>query len=307
MKMDANKMIGMVVGVMVGVLILSAALFPVIDSATTTEKTYQNEGYYLMSATDNADVTISWDHTTPTYLTVNDKSIKFDNGIELGRAVTIVGSESFVIRYVNLGTEHVLQFLAEGYYIPASDSDAQDMNVSLSNGSVTVTVGENTGTISYDKAYYVSDDGTWTMKKADKNAYVNDESNIMVLVGLSHLDDDDTGKDVGIYGIGDINGVEVDTFYAGDGVTFSTPEVNYTSIDGFKNLYSVSTITFDGVVEDVETPLTYSYFIVPAKVTAELAVHASQDEIDLLNTIPILITVGLILGIVGAVFVRRLE
>ena len=91
--------------------------------------------------------------------------------------------------------------------------------------------------------------------------------------------------------------------------TIDNLSINATAVNGYLDLYDLTSITFKAKILDTDnwTNVTYSAYIVPASVTAELAVHATQDEIELLETIPVLITVGLIMGIVGVIAARRFE
>lgn len=302
--MDVNKMIGMVVGVMVGVLVLSAALFPVIDSATTTERTFENHGYFNLTeySGDNIVYSAFWDHTAPNQLTVNDEVIPIEYS---GNAATsIVLDGNFFLRY-RPATSNVALYYGNQAIVYGGGDDGADVTLTYSDGVLTVSNGTLTREISVETFYSISNGGDYVMKLGDENAYMNSDS-LIYGAGRTNVGTDIVGTLVS----GTAEEVEV-TIWRGS----ATPRditINKTAVSGYKDLYSFSSVEFvvDDTLEDnptTEQTITYSYVVVPAKVTAELAVHASQDEIDLLNTIPILITIGLIMGIVGMIAVRRLE
>ena len=298
MKMEANKMIGMVVGVMVGVLILSAALFPVIDSATTTERTFTNDGYFMVDSTDD-DFTFSWDYDDPTTYVINGDDMTFVNSYNVD--LSVVMSESFFIRSDRNGVS--VYFNGDGVGNVIANSTNKTLTVSRSAGTITATNGDVTKTLTDTSTiYYMSDSGEYVMKKTTSPAYMLEDSLIFAR-GYSTLPGP-TYTPILIEG--DIeNGVTASA--SNVAVTLSDISVNNSTVSGYIGLYSLTDITMTGTVSGTDSTITYNYFVIPATVTVELAVHASQDEIEILETIPILITVGLILGIVGAVFVRRLE
>ena len=313
MKMDANKMIGMVVGVMVGVLVLSAALFPVIDSATTTERTFTNEGYYHMTSLDaNEEYSLYWDHTDPYKVTINDTDVVAFDGIPNYAAVTLLGSDAFCLRFLNAPDNPRIQMYGGtgwGY----GGSSGYDFEVTLSDGTLSLNNTAETSPFTAsgdapDKLYGIfTDAGEYVLKKANNPAYMLGDSSLIVLCGVT----DSNIATPAIYADGTINdGLDYTLFRpSGQAETavFSNESITANDVTGYIGLKSLEKIEFDITLTEGTVEPTYTYFIVPAKVTAELAVHASQDEIEILETIPILITVGLILGIVGAVFVRRLE
>ena len=315
MKMDANKMIGMVVGVMVGVLILSAALFPVIDSATTTEKTFKNNGYFTYDAIDeNTDVTISWDAATPGVLTIGDAEITMPTG---SGNWTIVGSTNFTMRFYTSSVTG-LQCYGSAGYLSANTSNAASCTITVDETSMVMTrtnADTTTNTTTYtmgQHGFLINADGSGDLmlKYSNESAYVNGDSEVY-LCGTTFVTGSGTNDFVGVFGYGSLDdGLTMSSFYGNSSpntVSFGDVTATYSAVNGYIDLYKLDKFEFPLTQNSATVTATYSYFVVPTEVTAELAVHASQDEIEILETIPILITVGLILGIVGAVFVRRLE
>ena len=315
MKMDINKMIGMVVGVMVGVLILSAALFPVIDSATTTERTFTNEGYFFMEKIDEGTpMTVVWDYTKPTTLTVNGDDVPLPDKEHMSTIpFTIFCSETWLLRYAYNSTD--------GYYVGAYQNasstaytgtvtDSRSLTISVTDAGVTTVDNGTAHTWSNASGdfYVISETGDYIMKKMDKDAYVLGDSPIFgygrtYARNYNYLSELTGNVDDGITG-----GYYPENTITTAGWTISDVTLNSTAQTAYKDLYKVSSMTYEITGEGIiPYTATFSQYIVPASVTAELAVHASQDEIELLETIPILITVGLIMGIVGVVAARRFE
>lgn len=302
-------MIGMVVGVMVGVLILSAALFPVIDSATTTERTFTNEGLINLNYVDDTfNETIVWNYTAPNDLTIGSDTITLPT--EANYALTIMANEDFFLRWVHAANdENYVQLYRtdNSSAYRARVVDSQNMTITIGSGSITFDNGSaTTVTISYTEMYCVcASEGDYVLKPSTETAYLKSDSEVFAYGG-SYV----TG--LTFYTI--ISGTPTDDFTRvvwpdSLPMTYTDMTDDLAEVSGYIGLYTLKEFKYS--VTNTNTSATgnvsYTQFIVPAKVTAELAVHPSQDEINLLETIPILITVGLILGIVGTIFVRRLE
>lgn len=296
--MDVNKMIGMVVGVMVGVLVLSAALFPVIDSATTTERTFENKTsalYYVDEITaDSPDYTMTYTAGS-SKLVINNVEVSRTNGTilcDLGEY--LIRDRGSSIQWVSPTGNLTLGDATTGF------------TLTLIGGALTV-IRTTTATpleLTVTSGYAIFPDGDFVMKAPAQNAYVLKDSPITAM-GTTTIN----GEWRTLFQItGTVDDIEVVNL--NDTYDIENVVIDYAAVPGYIDLFTINKVTFDAVNKEDSTitqSCTYNYFIVPAEVTAEFAVHASQDEINLLETIPILITVGLILGIVGAVFVRRLE
>lgn len=294
----------MVVGVVVGVLILSAALFPVIDSATTTERTFKNEGYYNLDKTAE-DFTFSWDYTSPTEFVINNETVTYTNTNAMD--VSIVLGEKFAVRLQPQNAK--VTFYGLGTYITA-DSINTTLTVTVESGTLTATNEDTSKSVtSVTELYYISETGPYVMKKSDSIAYLNSGSEIVADSEIYASGQTFNGaKSIFWHLEGTIDDMDYPDAFD-NLLQISDETINGQYSNRYNDLFELSNITFTAynTYQELSYNVTASYFVVPAEVTAELTVHASQDEIDLLETIPILITVGLILGIVGAVFVRRFE
>lgn len=296
-----NKLIQMVLVVTVGIIFLGSLMAPVISDASTTEKTFTNEGYYKMSEiSDDTDVTITWDHTKPTTFTVNDTDYAVN--VPSGKLVSIVGTDSMIIRYVSStgGTADRVQAYSSQGFVQAAVTSGTDMVIELTNDTITVTVGTTVKTTSITTGYYIDPTGTWTMKKSDETAYIHTTDSVMIFAGITNMGEG--VGDVGVYGVGTIDdGMDIDsvpTNATPPTATFGDVTFSYNAVDGFNDLVLLSDCTFDITVSgtpDTTVTATYSYFIVPTEVTAELTQHLDAAEIGLLAAIPIMVIAMLLI------------
>lgn len=306
-------MLEMVVGVAVGVLILAAALFPVIDEATTTERTFENVGYYHMdkiASSDEGTYTIVWSSSDANILTINGTDMDVSTfGLPTGYAsLTIFASETDIIRIggnVDGTSLNWVQIRGDTYHYSGASTS---FNATITEGTLTAVMDGTTRTVTYTDAYIIDDKntGNYVMKKATTPAYMLEDSEYYGL-GVTNV----TGGYYVLKVTGTVEDADVSVI-AVDPDTFEDPAISdiavtATAVNGYVDLYSFDKVTFTATGNAQTNDVTYSYVIVPASVTAELAVHATQDEIELLETIPVLITVGLIMGIVGVIAARRFE
>ena len=324
--MNTKTMIELVVGVVVGLIVLSAALMPVIHTATTTEKTFLNEGYYTMDAiTESTTHVIEWEKSNPTILIIDDEPVDM-SWTDVTKSYTLIGSDTMVVRYergandtagVQMFTTTVgAQYLS--FHSNSAATAGDKATITLSNSTVSFVTD---GTAPLDKtitdigtdAYVINPtntgDYTIVMKRADTPAYVKGDSTIR-FIGVS-VSSGPNG--IALYGIGTLDdGMTLSTIYTNNTVTdvaYSDPVPTDTAVSGYDDLYSLDKYNFTISYTDNGTPktfdATYSYFLIPNEVTAEKSIHADATTIELLGVIPILIIVGLIVGIAAVVVSRR--
>ena len=284
-------------GVAVGILILAAALFPVINEATTTEHTFTNDGLWRMKSIENGD---SWSYSSSTW-TYNDE-VQTVQSAGAGGYNALLGDE-WCVR---------LSGQARG---PTISGNASSLTAEA--GEITITFTGIQGTLTQDlPGYGLYTSGDYILTAPAKAVYVKGDTQIYA-TGNSNVE----STPCNIHIAGTINdGVTITVMENRNSATLSNIEVtnvsiNYEVVSGYVNLYKLNSITADvsfdatsgGETTSKSGSITYNSYIVPYQVTAELAVHASQDEIELLETIPVLITVGLIMGIVGVIAARRFE
>ena len=208
---------------------------------------------------------------------------------------------------------------AEGILILFYAAEAGDKaTITLASGTVNFASNgtsplNRTVTDIGDDAYIINADNsgefTVVMKKANTQAYVLNDS-VIRFMGVSVA----AGPNgIALYGIGSLDdGMTLSTIYTNttvSDVTYSDPVPTDTAVNGFNDLYSLDKYTFTISYSDNGTPktfdATYSYFLVPAEVTAERTQHLDEAEIALVNALPILIIIGLVLTGVGAIFIRN--
>ena len=311
--MEKMNALTLIITLVVGVILTGALLGPVISDATKTTETFENDGYFTMSEINaDTDITITWDHTKPTVFTVDDTD--YEINVPVNRLVSIVGTDSMIIRYVSStdgSTNRVQAYSSQGF-IQAGVSTGTDMVIELTNDTITVTVGTTVKTISITEGYYIDPDGSWVMKKSDETAYIHKNDSVMIFAGITNMGEGN--GDVGVYGVGTINdGMGLDVVPTSNStptVTFGDVTFNYNAVNGYNDLVSLSDCNFDITLSgtpDTTVSATYSYFIVPAQVTAELSHHLTPGQISLMGAIPVMVIVALLMAAVGAIALRRAD
>lgn len=185
--MDIKTISVAFVAIMVGAVAF-VAMLPIFQDVTATEDTLTNTGYMrytAISSTDDTVITISWDHTEPTKLTVNDKT--FTISAPSGQTMSMVFANNFNLRYNTTGPAMDCYGTVNNT-VSASVSDATDITLTLSSGTATVTNTADTpdtATYSYTTAYYPSDNGEYIMKYSNGTAYVNPDSTVIIANGMT--------------------------------------------------------------------------------------------------------------------------
>lgn len=306
---NENTLIAKIVGLVIALVVVGMVLVPFVNDATTTKRTFENEGYFFMdkiSATDEGTHTISWAVSTPNIIVVDGTNIDVASfGLPSGySAVTIFATETDIIRIgaSNDGTSlSWVQVRGSTWYYSASTTS---FTATIAGGDLTAVLDGTTRATTYTDAYLISDDekGAFVMKKANEKAYMKEDSEYYN-IGVTSV----TGGYFIFKVEGDLESATV-TPLAKNPETYSTPtisdeEIVKNTVSGYKDLYQFDKLTFTATYNDGTNDQTldcvYNYVIVPASVTAELSQHASSIEITLYQMIPILVVLGLIVGIVG--------
>ena len=295
-----NKLIGLVVGLVVGILMIGSLMMPIVTDATTTEKTFTNDNYYITMDKIGADSehTITWFKETNTKITVDGIDI-----FPTWESITIVAEDNNLIRCSRTDGTYYLNMVGEDVPTGYGSKNDKSVTVTIEDGTITftgVTSTDNTYTASstFTTGYCINpnDDGDYQyiMKTPTSKAYLKGDSEI--------------------YGIGysSIGGVWNNIFSISgtidDGIsvtlvstpldpepTISDETTVYTTVDGYKSLYQFEKETFNATYDGNVIGLTYSFVIVPAEVTAELSEHLSTAEIAIVAVIPILFIVSLLI------------
>ena len=285
----------LVITLTVGILLAGAMLVPIINEATTTEKTFQNAGYYDVRYIEaDQDLSVSWDYTDPLNITVDGDSVTLPTDAASNTRRTVLASDTFILRYY-LAPGPVFQYSDSNSTTYMSPSDENDFSFEFSEGTMTFTFGTTVKTIACEYVYVIDNTGPYVMKESNEAAYMKGDSEF-IGIGITSIG----GSNKTLYINGTIDeGAEITSWDST--LTFTDISVNSTSVNGYKDLYTLESIT----AKSGTTDITYSYFMVPASVTAELSQHLSPAEIAILNALPVLIIVTLIMMAAGALYLKR--
>lgn len=296
----------MIITLTVGVILAGALLAPVIDDVTTTEQTFTNEGYSRytsISSTDEDVITIEWDHTNPKILSIGDQEIDCST---LQAYTSICFGDDWAIRYITSagGPSTTIQYIGPtaSEYLQATNAGTADLTITLESGDMTITDGTSTKTADYTDVYYPDTAGSMIMKKATSSAYLLKDSSIINANGSTQVGN----VGVGVRFEGTIEDGYTFTLYRNtNDCTVSNVVSHYTEDSKYIGLVELSSITFDMTPDGGSaTEATYSYFLVPYQVTAELSQHLDDGEIAMMDMIPIMVIICLVMAMVGYLVFR---
>lgn len=283
-----NKIIGITLAVFVGVLLVGGVLLPVVDSATSTEKIFKNDGYYHMSKyeTDTA-ITVEWNYTAPDKIVVNGVSYS----IPTGGPYSVVASD---VAIRSDGTTFC-QVITEYQTSAAMVSESATLNVTFIDGTMTVTEFNNGESLTpytkpYTSIYVIDDSGPYVMKKSTESAYLTGDSEFFGC-GITNI----FGNNMMLNVSGSIDdGATVTQITTANQLTYSDIVVNSQSVDKYNGLYEISDIVFTASDGENTQEVTYSYFIVPYKVAVSVDPPITGASSTLLATLPIIALLALI-------------
>lgn len=305
--MESKNLLTLAITLTVGIILAGSLLMPVISDATTTEKTFQNEGAINLNYVDETfEEVIVWDYTTPTKLTIGEDVIDLPTNLPF--ALTFMTNENFFARYYYSASNSFIQVYktGTGSAYQASVTNSQNMTITISGGSIVFDNGGSTTTTVADfgNMYCIcAEEGSHVMKLSADKAYLK------------------SGSDIFAYGQTYIAGVTFNTIIEGtpaDGfdrtvwpdtipMTYTDLQDDLTAIDGYIGLYTLKDFkyTVTNTNTGVSANVTYGQFIVPSKVTVELSQHLAPGEIAILNALPILIITALVVMAAGALYLKR--
>lgn len=306
--MESKNLLTLAITLTVGIILAGSLLAPVISDATTTERTFENEGYFYVekiSADDDRTITIEWDRDAFGTMIWNGTNVDVSTWPSGGYTVATDGV-SKIIR-MGMGNSVALQTLGDSF--SSGGGNTKHMEITIANGTITAnSILLNDTTYSVTTTYtevwaYSLTPTDYVMKKADKIAYLNEDSEYLAM-GVTTV----TQWNTIIKVTGTVSDFDVSIVYP-SGVTATTTnkEVVIERNDEYTDLYELDKLTF--TVSDGTTTVDaiYSYFIVPAKVTSELTNHLDDGEIAIMNAIPIMIIVALVVMAAGALYLRRTD
>ena len=309
MKMEKMNVLTLIITLVVGIILTGALLGPVINDSTATERTFVNEGIYSMeSFDDQAEINLTWDHTHPKTMTVNDEAVALPQSTTYPPSLVV--SDSWAVRYIVQPNQVITLTLfdaSSATKFSVNSDETNDLTIALSEGTATFTYGSSTVTETYTSGFVIANDGEYVMKNSDKVAYLKGDSVIYSTGrtgGLNQL----TTNTVSIHLDGTIaDGVAVTSLYP-PAYTASDIVINAAADTKYIDLYRFENVTFTVIDTSSNTDsATYSQVIVPASVTAELTDHLTPGQISLMGAIPVMVIVALLMAAVGAIALRRAD
>lgn len=296
--METKKIVMGVISVAVAIIVLMS-MIPIFTDAGASEDTFTNEGYYnMVYAETDGDLTAFWDHTKPHQITINGTDVALPENPPSFN-LTIIAGDDWVVRYA--GGNNISVWGASGGAIGASVENGTDITITASNGSMTATntaSTPDTKTLSYTSIYYVSDNGLYVMKDQNTRAYVLKDSPIHA-IGMTYIGAPISTSVQCIFDGTVKDGITGEVNRAGEGATITNIVLDSTSVSGYKDLYSIGSITATITNTSGSADVNYSVYMVPAEITAERSAHASPVEATLIGLIPLLMMVGIMLTAVG--------
>ena len=289
--METKKIVMGVISVAVAIVVLMS-MIPIFTDAGASEDTFTNTGngqYKYISSDDT--YTLEWKYTDPTNVIVNGVKIEGVTGNDA------LAMGDFTVRiWPNVNGYAQLIMADNETGITANVSDSKDFSFSYSNGEITASNGTASKTFESTGFYaIVPENGTHTMKWNNQNAYINENTPLLVM-GITSVG---AQWNTGYMVEGTINDYEVSQWTGATTYTPTNVTDDSTKINGYKDLYSIKQFQWTIDNSGTSQTVTYNYFLVPLEVTAERSVHASPVESTLIGLIPLLMMVGIMLTAVG--------
>lgn len=277
------------------VVVLAAVLMPILDDATATTDTFSNEsGAYghLRTIDDDSEYTMTWTVSNPDVAVVNGEDVALYPG-----TLICGGEPNFLIRFYSGGSKYMQGRDSDGHNFTANSS----LSITISGGTITI-VSDTSTTTTYTliSGFALDNTGEYVMKAPTQKAYMNADTEYYAY-GLSDTDTYTLWLKIN----GSIEDGPTFTPISGPTGTFSNEAMTYSEVAKYLDLYELTdiTMTFTNTGTGVDTNMKYNFFIVPAEVTAERAVHLDGNEIALLAAVPALVIIALLIGVL-AIFVR---
>ena len=298
------KIVGISVAVLVSLVVLGSVLMPIIDESVDG-KEYTNAsavGDIRFGSYMGEDFKALVDTTASTVTFTDGTIIDISDSVFANK--TLIYSDNIIIRavsgglqmFANTGSGSWYQVLAtDGNYVEW-DSDTKTFTVKYG------TNGTYTSTVPATFCYAPKDGGDYVLSTTDK--YIREDSSIIVAGGRT-----DSGVQK-IFTTFDttIEDLDVDVWVAAnssDWLTSTVTNLAANSTDLGHGISKLSSITFTVTANNVDTGVTYTYFLVPEKVTADPDFTGGAASI--LSIVPMLIIVAILLGVIALVIRSRME
>ena len=308
-----NKLIQYVVMAAVGVLIFSALLIPFTHSATAETLTVTNEGAYFTTP-DDGEHTIIIQHGQITY---DGAACVFPDVSLYGSATLMIGDNWFLrcdsgidpattpLRYLIAGPPQ--QFSVIGTIDPATD-DA--LTVTINGAAISATIGDTT-VERENLRYTIANTGDFVLSN---KPYILDNTPI---IGGIRTQTNVGGQSGDIFqiiegNVGDIENMDATicrlfVFNVGTFAVIDTEfSANTQAVNGdLLKLNSINESAVFGENNEYTANITITYVIVPVTITYDNPEYVGDNLASVIGVIPLIVIVGLIVGIVGVIAVRR--
>lgn len=294
-----TNVLTLIITLVVGVILTGALLGPVISDVSKTSNDFDNSSYaiYNMKELETGD---NWTYADSTWSLNGDALTTSGSG-----SISVIVTDNAVIRQNSQarGTTVNMNGVSDVEIIEVTDSNALSINDSTE--------------VAYTAGYGATGEGQYIMKTYSDKAYVTGDTPIWA-TGITSLVDGKSKSNMVCHIEGTINDgltVTVSNVSAGtvSDIVVGEYTLNATKVDGYKDLYLLDNVVFGITANytDVDTPVeysinaSYSTFILPKTITAELSDHLTPGQISLMGAIPIMVIVALLMTAVGAIALRR--
>ena len=323
--MDVKTIAVSVVSITIACVFAVTLLIPVIAESTAETETVRNEGYLRMSHVDTDDPTeyvITYDYyTNKNVITVNGEDVIIKNLPYESFTFNVVFDTNWLIRgnvSSSTGSLTGLQY----YGTSGGVSSLSSMTLTCQSGSFTLS--GNSGAITksgtYTDLYIPDNEGYYIMKDKNKPAHMLEDSEFVgfgltAMVSPANPEGNKITPGLGLSVTGSIEDGATVTPWRGVSAynsSYSDETVNYVQSTTWNDVYDLSSITFTATLTSTsddtvtaDTPVTYSYFLVPYEIIGTKIIHPDASTTALLNIIPLLVVMGIILGTVGFIALRK--
>lgn len=285
--MNLRNIAGIIGGIVVAVMLLCVVLIPIADDDNYRSYATNTVGYTgtIADATEDIDLTLTTDSSRS--LTINDVAYTYSvNDVAL-----ITNSAMLAVTTVS----PYVSFSYEVDGVKTVNSNLAGISLTASEGTITATLTKQDTTtvdvtLEYDWICYRDNEGSdriFNVITSSKTVYYS--------------------EDAPIYAIGPAGSAGYVGFVNDDVVLAGT---SYTgTLDGtlYSNDVYETTLTYQNGSElyvTVDNTAYYPYYGAVAG-SIETTSDSASDAYDLIGLVPLLVTVGIIMGIVGMLVTRR--
>lgn len=313
--MEPKRMIELTVGIVVGLVVFSAILMPVIHNNTDEYLTIKNTGAYFTTPDEGEHTVVIEDGV----ITFDDNECVWPNFSYFG-SVTLMAGEDWCIRadaynssaqtcrIAIAGPPHTFDVL--GVYGPNTGNSIV-ITINGDDVSVVPYTGDVAGTEKTREKllYTIADKGDYVMSY---KPYLLEDT---VIFGSIRNNSNSANADIfeNVEGtIGDYENMTATPLRLYKGTADPTTgdfTANVFTVDAenvTSNLYKLDKINQTFTIWDDSSATIYlSYLIVPETITYDNPAYVGDDLAGIIGVIPILIIAGLIVGIAAVVVSRR--